>query len=75
MIMLTIMFMVGLWDIDVASSAITLNLHLDNLLGHEMVDPNTAYHGGLLLSTVAFLGVIIIAIFSPEYDLRKSKRQ
>lgn len=62
-------FMVSLWLIDISSSAMALNLKIDNIYGKGL-DPNLAYHLGLL---TAFLCFFVMALELSAYQSVKAK--
>ena len=59
-IVVAIIFMVGLWAVDIGASAMNLGIqYVQNFFG--FTPSNELYHAGLVLSTVAFM-VLAVAV-------------
>lgn len=56
-----IIFMVGLWQMDMSASTINMGSELESLLVSNP-DPVFTYHLGLLTAIISFFVVVLIAI-------------
>ena len=58
--LLCIVFTASLWAVDVSASAIALGCETLTLLGRQ--DPYFIYHTGLILATLSFFSMVLIAV-------------
>lgn len=56
-----IIFMVGLWQMDMSVSAMNMGSELESLLVANP-DPVFTYHLGLLMAVISFAAIVLIAI-------------
>ena len=61
-ILLTVVFIVSLWVIDISLAGLIVNRPLVSILGID-VDPNFSYHTGLLVATICFLLMVTLFFF------------
>ena len=58
--LLCVLFTASLWVVDVSASAIAHGGGILTLLGHQ--DPYFIYHTGLILATLSFFSMVLIAV-------------
>ena len=71
-LLLTGVFFLSLWIVDMSASAMILNRNLDNIY-MKNIDANTSYHAGLIISMFSFMITLsLLAVFS-FYHLKDAK--